>query len=410
VRRPSFIPSRSPGTSLALVLASALCTAALAPLAPLASPLGAQEKSQPVFLSLDGKEPKRPRLEAGADTNDARAYIDWGHQSESWKKSFDAYYWAWRLDPQSPMHLMQMYNAVYGAQSPEWRNAYNEGATFALKSRESRLLDSLENTVYYREPFAHFTYRECRISRDWLEALEDDPYLTGVYYQGRGCYTQAADAYGKTLAKKPDALGARMNLVRMLYFIGHHGNAMAHIDTAITQLRARDNKRTYRLYSSKEQLETMRGEIYESLEDYNNAKKAYGKALEENLSYWPAHVRLARLASLQQEHDEALQEYDQAVQLAEKEPTVHFDYGIALLRARKPVDAEREFRRALELEPYFALARFNLGVALDNQGKKDEAIETYRTYIASAPRRQGRMINHANERLQLLGAAQTTSK
>ena len=390
------------------ILPLAVPVALVIPAAPLA---GQSDKPQPFFFSLDGKEPKRPKLEPGADTNDARAYIEWGHLRETpWKKSFDAYYWASRLDPQTPMHLMQMYNAVYWAQSPEWREAYLEGAGFALKSKESRLLDSLQNNVYYREPFAHFTYHQCTVSKDWLEYVADSPYLTALHYHDNGCYSQAVDAYRKVLVKTPTFIGARINLVRVMFYTGQHGNAMAQIDTVLSQLRARDDKRTLRFYSSKEQLETMRGEIYESMEDYFNAKKAYGKALEENLSYWPARVRLARLASLQQEHDEALLEYEQAVQLADKDPVVRLDYGLALLRARKSAEAEREFRRAIELEPYFAVPYYNLAVALDNQGKKDEAIETYRSYVARAPKRQGRLINAANQRLAALGAALTSSK
>jgi tetratricopeptide (TPR) repeat protein len=284
------------------------------------------------------------------------------------------------------------------------------GADFATKSKEARLLDSLANMVSYREPFAHFTSSTCVIDRDWLDYVEGSDYLTAEHYYEQGCYTQAIDWYRKVLLKFPNHFSSRMNLVRAMHWTGQHGNALAQIDTAITQLRARDSKRTYRFYASKEQLETMRGEILTQMEDFNGAKKAYGKALEENLSYWPAHVRLALLASIQGEHDEALQEYDQAVQLADREPAVHFDYGIALLRADKAPEAEREFRRVLELEPNFNLAYFNLALTLDRQGRREDAIAAYRTYLKRASRRQAKMTTMASQRLAVLAPGQTFDK
>ena len=386
--------------------------AACLTVALVAAPLVAQDKQpQATYLSLDGKEPKRPKLDAGADTNDAQAYVEWGNQRGTpWKKSFDAYYWAYRLDPSNPIYLLNMNSAVYWAQSPEWRREYWLGADFATKSKEARLLDSLSNLLFYREPFAHFTSNNCVVDRDWLDYVEGSNYLTAEHYYEQGCYTQAVDWYRKVLAKAPSHLSSRLNLVRAMHWTGQHGNALANLDTALTQLRARDDKRTSRFYASKAQLETMRGEIYTAMEDYFNAKKAYGKALEESMEYWPAHMRLARLASFQNEHAEALLEYDQAVQLAEHEPAAHFDYGLALLRAEKPADAEREFRRTLELEPYFALAHFNLALALDQQGKRDEAVSSYRTYLARAAKRHARMVNLATQRLTLLAPTQTSNK
>ena len=390
-------------------LALALATALAAPLAT--APAGAQDKPQPFFLSLDGKEPKRPKLDAGADVNDARAYVEWADQRDTpWKKSFDAYYWAHRLEPTEIHHLLRLFNAVYWAQSPGWRREYAMGADFATKSKEARMLDSLMTIVNYREPFAHFTNASCSVSRDWLDYVEGSDYLTAEHYYEQGCWTQAAEWYGKTIVKYPKHLRSRLNLVRALHYTGSHGLALAQLDTAIAQIRAQDTKRTSRYYFSKEQLETMRGDIYVQMQDFFNAKKAYGKALEEELSYWPAHVRLARLASIQNEHDEALQEYDQAVQLAATEPTTHYDFGLGLLRADKAADAEREFRKVIELEPYFALGYFNLALALDRQAKKDEAVEQYRAYLARASKRQAKFVALATQRLGILAPTLTAEK
>ena len=379
------------------ILPLAVPVALVIPAAPLA---GQSDKPQPFFFSLDGKEPKRPKLEPGADTNDARAYIEWGHLRETpWKKSFDAYYWAYRLEPANQATRLNLRDAVVASQGFNWQREYWDGAEFVIKSRQSKLLDTLNNLVFYREPFANLFYDRCIVDRDWLDYLEGNAYWTADHYYSQGCYTQAAEWFGKLLAKSPTMLTPRLNLVRSLHWTNRHAEALVQLDTALAQLRARDAKRTYRFYVSKEQLETMRGEIYEGQQDYHNAKLAYAKALEENLAYWPAHMRLARVALVQGSIDEALQEYDQVLQLVQGEPVPHLDYGYALLQAKRPADAEKQFRRAIELEPYWALSYYNLAVSLDNQGKKEEAAAAYRDYLARAPKRNAKFIAHSNTRL-----------
>lgn len=388
MRRPSF----------ALVLVA---------LAAASAPLRAQQPAR-TFLTLDGREPVRPRLEAGADTNDARAYNDWAHaRSTPDKKRFDGFYWAMRLDPDATHYWLNMSQSIYNAKGWDWQRERINGADFVVKSRESRLIDSLETMAYYRDPFTNLFAKSCVLDRDAFEYYKDDPFWSAWYYHVRGCYTQAAEGWSRYLAKNPGALGVRLDLVRAYVWTRQYGNALREIDVTLDSLRARDAKRTYRFYISREMLETMRGDIYEAQEDYFNAKKAYGKALEENLTYWPAHVRLARAAIRQNELPEALQEFEQAAQLAPDEAIVHFEYGGALLRADRNADAEREYRRTLELEPHFALAHLNLAMAVDRQGRKDDALLEYRAYAARAPRRQARQLLIAQQRIAALGGAMT---
>jgi tetratricopeptide (TPR) repeat protein len=49
-------------------------------------------------------------------------------------------------------------------------------------------------------------------------------------------------------------------------------------------------------------------------------------------------------------------------------------------------EAERLYRRAIELEPNHPTARFNLGVVLEDRGETGEAIEQYREAVRLDPR------------------------
>jgi len=378
-----------------VILLASLALAA----APLAAPLAAQG-----FPTLDGKIPPRPKLPAGLDTNDAGAYHEWaiGHKVD-WRQKYNAFWWALRLNPTNEAHRIALYQAVYYTRTPEWRWEYYDGAEFVVKSKEAKLLDTLATLTALKDPFAHLTVRQCNLDADIL-AL-NDPVITAMHYYEEGCFGQAAEKYVAAIQKRPKAIGLRIDRARALVWSGQPVAALAELQATLDTLRARDTKRTARLYQSKEVLELMRGRIHEGQQDYFNAKKAYGKALEENLAFYPAHASLARVALAQKEIPEALQEYDQAIQIYAEDGVLHDDYGEALLEAGRFEDAEKEFRRAIELEPYYATPQYNLGRALDRQGKAAEAVAQYETYLARAPKRQARMIAWASGRVAALKTA-----
>ncbi|MCD9184908.1 MAG: FG-GAP-like repeat-containing protein [Pyrinomonadaceae bacterium] len=59
--------------------------------------------------------------------------------------------------------------------------------------------------------------------------------------------------------------------------------------------------------------------------------------------------------------------------------------GVSLLEQFKPDNAEREFRRALEMKPDFKLAKINLAIALFNSKKFDEAKVALNEYLKIDP-------------------------
>ena len=384
-----------PRPSLALALALTL----VALPAPHAATLAAQA---PTYLTPDGKEPPRPKLPADADANDPRAYIAYGHARETpWKKSFDAYYWAYRLDPTNEIARLFMSNAVLYSQSPEWRYEYlYERAEYTRKSKQAALMDTLETLAYLKDPLAHATSSQCRADAEVMRVT--NPLVQGDYFYNQGCWGAAAEKYADVVGKRPEWLDVRYRRARALYFNGQPEQAIVEVQAVIDSLSARDQKRTSIYYVSKEVLEVMRGDMLVNAQDFFNAKKAYARALEENLAYAPAHVRLARVALLQGELEEALQEYAQALDIDERDAVTHSDYGVALLKAQRWAEAEAQFKRAIELEPYWAVPRFNLALAIDNQGRREDAIAAYKEYVVRAPKSQGRNLNVANARLVAL--------
>jgi Tfp pilus assembly protein PilF len=152
------------------------------------------------------------------------------------------------------------------------------------------------------------------------------------------------------------------------------------------ELRRRDDKELVRLYTSKARVEHSIGKIHERRGDLAAAREAYGRALEEDMAFSPAHVGLAMLALAESDTTAALSELDLAVQIRDAEPMVRLFYGYLLTQAGRFGDAEAQLTKAIELEPFYARPYQLLGELYEKQQKLDRAIAQYEAYLARAAR------------------------
>jgi tetratricopeptide (TPR) repeat protein len=342
--------------------------------------------------------PKRPKLPKDADTNDARAYIEWGDLDQTPRdKAHDAYYWAWRLEPQNSAYLLKRHDALYWKQPAAWRDEYDRGVKYVTKSKDARLLDSLWPEILERDPFPYLRspcyYPEQVYSRD--------PVVAGLQFYNQRCFRQAAERLQVALTRKPELWALRLQRARALYIIQDYRGAAAEVQVVLDTLRARDDEYLDQRYNTKEFLERMVAAALYQGGDLPGAKAALERALTENLSYYPAHALLSQIATWQGQIGTALQEAELAVGLDEANGVLRHDYGVLLLRSGKLAEAEEQFRRAVELEPYWADARHMLAVTLDAQKKYPEALATYEEFLARAPRRHIR-IKEARDRVAAL--------
>lgn len=145
------------------------------------------------------------------------------------------------------------------------------------------------------------------------------------------------------------------------------------------------------------------GQALTAASRFEDAERAYARALDLDHAHGLAHLGLAelRVASSRQEdaiaeyraalrsrptsaaahlglgnalaflgrNEEALGCYEQATRFAPRAPEVHFAAGFVLARLGRAAEAEARYRRALFLRPDFASAWLNLGALLEDQGK-----------------------------------------
>src|SRR5206468_1033347 len=117
---------------------------------------------------------------------------------------------------------------------------------------------------------------------------------------------------------------------RLLVQIGEADSALTELTQALDELRRADKKDLVYVYDSKALLEHSIGLVQQRLGNGAAAKEAFGRALTEDLSYFPAHMQLAYLGLGTKDTATALSEMDLAVQIRPGDPTLRFTYGYAL--------------------------------------------------------------------------------
>jgi tetratricopeptide (TPR) repeat protein len=344
--------------------------------------------------------PRRPKLPADADTNDAQAYYDWSRGTVTdWKKVHDAIWWARRLDPSDTRFLFGMWEVMLGRQSYEWQVQRLEGASFVLKSKESRAIDSVEAEVVIHDPFMRYD-SPCMLV-EGLDRLRDR-LEAGMTHYANQCWRQANQAFAEALAKNPSLLDVHVYRARTFYFQRMYDSTIAQLNVVLDSLRQRDITYLTFVYYSKAALEYMIGFTEEHRRHWDAAREAYGRALTEDLSYYMAHAHLGWVALEQHDVKTALAELDLATGLRPDEGLLRHEYGYALLENDRDADAETQLREAIRLEPYWALAHFNLAVALASQGKRELAVAEYEAFIARCPKRLESQAADARSRIERL--------
>lgn len=356
--------------------------------------------------------PPRPALWADADTADANTYYNLGARNLAAEPRLaaDAFYWAYRLRP-------GWADALYGRRvallmaSPDRLVRYMEGSRSVARAPDVLAIDSLYVRALTLDPFlfrkfdrdllqAYFrrvAERAIRAGGEGVDQAEVDNWIRGMFTrldpetQGMRAYAEgrfpdAITAYERAARGSRSRSRTRTELARVRFLSGDMAGAMADLGAAIEEMRKEDASDLVYVYESKAVLEHSVAAIHERRGEAEPAREAYGRALQEDLSYYPAHVRLASLSLAAGDTAAAVSGMDLAVQIAEGDGALRYDYASLLVAARKYVEALEHLKKAAELEPYYAAPHLLLGKIHDASGMRLEAVQNYRDFLARASR------------------------
>ena len=363
--------------------------------------------------SLAGQNiPKRPPLN-GADTNQAAAYCQYGLSmlQQDPRKAADAFYWAARIDPTwaQPLYARRIAFLI-GADDP-FVIGYMQGKRSYTHSKDALRIDSLELRARMLDPFMEGDLDKELVLR-YVRALYDEvlksdggtadgaetlrlQYFVERYWRtdappgqkailavSERRYPDALDAYREALSQDRDHQGEIHEArARIFYLMGNADSARAEMEQAIARFRENDAKDFVWLYESKAVLEHFIGLTYERQNQIGPAREAYGRALQEDLSYFPAHMRLGSIALSAGDTATALSEMDLAAQIKDDDPGLQATYGTVLAQAGHIPEAEQHLHHAVELDPYYANPYYVLGRVDEFAGKAADAVGDYRAYF-----------------------------
>jgi len=365
---------------------------ALTVLAPQSSVLSAQRL---------GPLEKRPKLRDFPDTNDAQAYFEAGVQEfrHDPQTAAAAFYWAARLNPGwgDPLYgrraalLAQNRNLLDAAMSDSRRS----------RSKDLRRLDSLQARALMLNPFL-YRRLDRQLFMTWLSdgdraaevelnfeiskyMMQASEFTQGWYAYCLGRFDSALDHYAKALEHPRDA-AATLHLERARIFGMRNAvdSAADEFRAALDDLRKKDQKDLVIFYDSKAQAEFSTAVLYEGAGMTRAAREAYGRALQEDLAYYPAHMRLGLLALSEKDTATAASELALAAQIAPDEPFIRYMNGYVLGLAKRPAEAVAELKKSIELEPYYALPNLVLGNQYETLEKAPDAIAAYERFLALA--------------------------
>lgn len=348
-------------------------------------------------------QPARPSLPRGADPNDWEAYFEHGDRmfKRDPRQAVAAFYWASRLDPSRAEPLFARWAAFYGNDQGTWMSYLMEDEEI-LRRPAVIANDSLILWAYRRNPFVH---RGLEVG---LYAMLGDRLRWGdatmpFMHYGSGDFGRAADGFGRVIRGNPGR-NVRFRHWRALSFVGagQVDSAAAEITELLRVLRATEEVRLAYYYESKAMYEYALGMLHEAQNRPADARRAFERALEEDLSMYPARAALGRLSLRERRAAEAVEHLAMAVEIAPDDAIMHFEYANALMAANRRDEAIAQYQQTIAMEPHYADPYLRLAVALQNAGQREGALAAYRAYVERAPRRQQQEIRRATERITQL--------
>ncbi len=190
-----------------------------------------------------------------------------------------------------------------------------------------------------------------------------------AYLQKSGSYADAAAEWRRVLETKPDDPLAHENLGMALLLAGRRDEASAEVRTAedLKLRKAIETAPTAELYDKL-------GAVLLEGGRADQAVSQFQKAVQLDPKFAPAHVDLGNALASQGRFDDALAELRKAI---DADPKLARAYsGMAsILNGRRQLDEAIElWRKGLELDPSDAEAYVNLGVVLFARGEFAESV------------------------------------
>ena len=356
----------------------------------------------------DLPKPARPAVLKRSDEKDPFSYLEVGDRMLGRGRADSAaaaFYWASRLDPT----IARPYYARSVALLLTYVRPRRDTTGSALWEPKTSIpparlmkIDSLRREALARDPFLPPSYDHLFTGRPslWMIARIADPGVRGLLFYDVGRAALADSLLGVALRAEPGRALLREVRARAEYDLGRYDSAAANLRVLLDTLSHRDSVSLRLTYRSKELMYYALGYAEAQRGDTAGARRAFEDAIGENAAFYPAHARLATLASERGDPVTAAAELAAATELAPNDASLRFFYGAALLESGATARAITALLATIDLDPWFAKPYLYLGKAYEMRGDSTRALEAYEEYASrermNEPQR-ARAIEHADQ-------------
>jgi tetratricopeptide (TPR) repeat protein len=198
-----------------------------------------------------------------------------------------------------------------------------------------------------------------RIQPDDAKSLDN----LGKILAGQGKLAEAGERFQEALRLNPDDVKTLNNLGAILVSQGKPADAVTYLKKAV-QLKPDYADADYNLGNAL----ALQGNL-------DDAVQAYQQALQLKPDYAAARTNLERVRAAQAQSPGPAQDVGPTTN--SNDPNVLNYWGVMLARQGRVDEAIQQFERALQINPNDASTHNNLGIALASQGKADEAYQQF---------------------------------
>ncbi|MCE5194334.1 MAG: tetratricopeptide repeat protein [Nitrospiraceae bacterium] len=196
-------------------------------------------------------------------------------------------------------------------------------------------------------------------------------YNLGILYEDQKNYDLSISYYKKALEVQPTYTNAMINLGLVLETTRKD---FAGAETWYKRALEVEPNNQYAFYNL--------GFLYNNKENGNynidTAIYYYQQAIVANPKYDLAYFYLGKLYTEKKEYPKAINSYEKAMQLYDKDPAYSNNLGWVYELQKNYVMSERFYRKATEVDSSYGLAWENLGYSLYFQKKDDDAVAAWK--------------------------------
>jgi Tfp pilus assembly protein PilF len=358
--------------------------------------------------------PKRPRLDAQADTNNAQAYYAYGIARLQYEpdKAAAAFYWAHRLDPGWVAPLYAQRTALLLSQPPNDLTVYLTRRRLARRDPGLQRIDSLAYQAVLKNPFldrrvdgvllSTWLARETNNQTTLRDLGSSDRRFTAWAAYSRGDYPMATKVFAEVIRAYPEDPYLRAWRALAFFAQGQLDSARLVLQEALRVERTAEEDLPGYGWVSQAFAEYSIGLLFALVQQRDSARAAYERALMDDLTLHPAHHQLGKIRLAARDTAGALSEFAQAVSLAPNDATYLYDLGMLLISTGQADSGAAVLRQAIAEEPFFAAPHYALGIVYEQAGMGPEAVRYFESFLALAPRTMAPAIASARSHLETL--------